>query len=35
MIGSHKIKIDRKVAEGGYADIYRVIDVTSGSIFNN
>ena len=33
LIGSHKIKIDRKVAEGGYADIYRVIDVTNGSMF--
>lgn len=26
LVGSHQIKIDRKIAEGGYADIYRVTD---------
>jgi hypothetical protein len=25
-IGNHMIKIDRKIAEGGYADVYRVND---------
>ena len=25
-IGNHIIKIDRKIAEGGYADVYRVYD---------
>jgi hypothetical protein len=35
LIGSHKIKIDRKIAEGGYADIYRVTDVTNGSMFHD
>ena len=32
LIGSHKIKIDRKIADGGYADIYRVTDVSNGSV---
>lgn len=35
-IGVHKVKIDRKIAEGGYADIYRVIDASgSQSFFSN
>ena len=25
-IGSHKVKVDKKIAEGGYADVYRVVD---------
>ena len=32
-IGSYKVKIDRKIAEGGYADIYRVIDASGNSSF--
>lgn len=32
-IGTHKVKIDRKIAEGGYADIYRVVEV--GMTINN
>ena len=32
-IGTHRVKIDRKIAEGGYADIYRVIEV--GTTVNN
>jgi len=25
-IGSHRVQIDRKIAEGGYADIYKAVD---------
>ena len=35
-IGNHKVKIDRKIAEGGYADIYRVLDASGPqSFFSN
>lgn len=29
VIGNHKVKIDRKIAEGGFADIFRVIDCSA------
>ena len=35
LIGTHSVKIDRKIAEGGYADIYRVLDCNAGSLKNS
>ena len=34
-IGAHRVKIDRKIAEGGYADIYRVTDCNAGNLKNS
>ena len=31
VIGRHRVKIDQKIAEGGYADIYRVTDCNKQS----
>ena len=30
-VGNYKVKIDRKIAEGGFADIFRVNDVSTFS----
>lgn len=30
-IGNYNVKIDRKIAEGGFADIFRVVDCSSFS----